>query len=168
MKKFVAGWRLIYTRPNHERKVQSRLTEKKIECFLPTRKVLKEWHDRKKYVDEPLFPSYIFIYLNDMQDYYEGMNMDGCLYYVRSGKEIATVPDEIVNNIRLVNNESHDIQVTSDQYGVGRQLVINKGVLTGLACEVVKVNNKEMLLVRVDLLSRSLLVSMHAEHLMVV
>jgi hypothetical protein len=47
-------------------------------------------------------------------------------------------------------------------------MVIGKGPLTGLSCEVVKYNNKEMLLVRVDLLQRNVLVTLPVEHLMTV
>src|SRR4051812_19040982 len=101
MKEFNTGWYLIYTRPRHEKKVHARLSELKIKSFLPTHKILRNWQDRRKYIEVPLFPSYVFVYLDDIRNYYVGMDMDGSLYYVRSGKEIARVDDATVNNIRL-------------------------------------------------------------------
>ena len=65
MNNFLKGWYLIYTRPRHEKKVFLQLTEMKVRSLLPTTKKLRTWHDRKKYIDEPLFPSYIFVYLED-------------------------------------------------------------------------------------------------------
>jgi len=47
------------------------------------------WHDRRKYVDEPLFPSYVFICLDSMQAYYEGLDAEGVPCYVKIGKEMA-------------------------------------------------------------------------------
>jgi len=45
-------------------------------------------------------------------------------------------------------------------------MVIREGPLTGLTCEVVEHNCKQMLLVRVNLLQRNILVSMHAGKVM--
>jgi transcriptional antiterminator RfaH len=165
MNSFNAGWYLIYTKPRHEKKVHMRLIERSIESFLPTRKILRSWHDRKRYVDEPLFPSYIFIYLKDMQNYYEGIDAEGSLYYVRNGKKIAQVDDSVVNNIKLVSNQGKDIEVSDDRFQPGRKLVISKGALTGLSCEVVQFNSHRKLLVRVDLLNRNLLLTLQEDHL---
>lgn len=163
---FHTGWYLIYTKPRHEKKVFQYLRECDIDCFLPTRKVLRVWHDRKKYVDEPLFPSYIFIYLKDRQSYISGIDADGVLYYVRNGKDMARVQESVINNIKVISGQSSFPEVTGERFEPGRKLVINDGALTGLSCEVVNAGNKEMLLVRVDLLKRNILLSVPAEHLM--
>lgn len=166
MKNFQAGWYLIYTKPRHETKVHTRLTELKIETFLPLTKKLRSWHDRRKYVDEPLFPSYIFIYLNDRKTYYEGIDAAGALYYVRTGKEIARVDDAVVNNIKLTSGLFQDIEVSECYFQPGRKLVISQGALTGLSCEVIQSDNKQKILVRVDLLQRNILLSLPEEQLM--
>jgi len=151
--------------PRHEKKVHTRLTEMSINAFLPTRKVLRAWHDRKKYIDEPLFPSYVFVFLNDLQNYYDGLNADGSLYYVKTGKEIARVNENVVNNIKLVATRSNDIEVSDQRFQPGQKLVINKGILTGLSCEVVKVSNGKKLLVRIELIQRNLLLTLSGEYL---
>jgi transcriptional antiterminator RfaH len=168
MNKFFTGWYLIYTKPRHERKVHARLSEKNITSFLPTQKVLRVWHDRKKYVDEPLFPSYLFIYLQDMQNYYDGMDSEGALYYVRTGREIALVSETVINNIRLITDDKRDVEVSNDYFQPGRRLVVNQGALTGLSCEVVEVKSKQKLLVRVDLLQRNILLTLPSECLMAI
>jgi transcription antitermination factor NusG len=165
MSKFISGWYVIYTKPRHEKKVFTQLAERSITTFLPTRKVLRNWHDRKKYVDEPLFPSYIFIYLNDMRNYYEGINTDGTLYYVKTGKEIARINETVVNNIKLATSQTKDIEVSDRSFQPGQQLVINKGILAGLLCEVVRVDSKKKLLVRVEFLRRNLLISLSEDNL---
>jgi len=55
-------WYALYTRPRFEKKVDLQLKELKIESYLPIRTVTKYWSDRKKRIDEPLFPSYIFVF----------------------------------------------------------------------------------------------------------
>ena len=166
MNKFHSGWYLIYTKPRHEKKLHAYLAERNINSFFPTRKILRSWHDRKKYVDEPLFPSYLFIYLNNMQSYYEGIDADGALYYVRVGKEIARVSESLVNDIKLIADRAGDIEICPNGFQRGERLVIAQGALTGLSCEIVEFNGKKRVLVRVDLLQRNILMTLPAEHLM--
>ena len=162
---FVSGWYLIYTRPRHEKKVHAQLTDNLIDSFLPTRKTLRTWHDRKKYIDEPLFPSYVFVRLESRQSFHTGMDTDGYLYYVRTGKEIARVKDSVVDSIKLIMSRNQEIEVSDRCFQAGQQMVIREGALTGLPCEVVRWNNKKKLLVRVDLLQRSLLLNVPEDFL---
>lgn len=166
MSQFKAGWYLLYTKPRHEKKVYARLLERNINTFLPLTKRLRSWHDRKKYIDEPLFPSYVFIYLNDMQNFYEGIDAEGALYYVKMGNSMARVNESVVNNIRIVTDKAPDIEVSGSRFQSGRKLVISQGALTGLSCEIVNCDKKERILVRVDLLQRNILLSLPEDHLL--
>lgn len=166
MSKFSSGWYLIYTRPKHEKKVHTGLTDKKVTSFLPTKKSLRTWNDRRKYIDEPLFPSYVFIYLRDMRDYYCGTDVAGALYYVKTGREIARVSDTVVNDIKLASTHTSEIEVSDFYFKPGHQVVISQGALTGLTCEVVRYNNNRKLLIRVELLKRNLLLTMPEEYLL--
>jgi transcriptional antiterminator RfaH len=165
MNSFYAAWYLIYTKPNHERKVHSYLIEREIKSLLPTRKAIKVWRDRKKYVEQPLFPSYVFVYLRDMQNYYEGIEAEGSLYYVKTGKEMARVDEAVVNNIMLVTQRAKELEVSASRFCPGRKFVISKGALTGLSCELVEFNNFKKVLVRVDFLQRNLLLALPDEYL---
>jgi transcriptional antiterminator RfaH len=165
---FRTGWYVIYTKPYHEKKVHDRLTEKKIETFLPTRKTLRTWHDRRKFIDEPLFPSYLFIHLNSMQEYYEGMDARGVLNYVRTGKEIAQVSDSVVQSIKLVTNQASELEISDNRFQPGKRLVINQGSLAGLSCEVVENCGRCRILVRVDLLQRHILIKLPENYLLAI
>lgn len=153
------GWCLIYTKPRQEKKVHIRLTEMNINSFLPTRKEFRVWHDRKKYINVPLFPSYVFIYIENIYNYYSGINVDGALYYVRTGKEIACVSEVVINSIKLLSDSSQDIEVSEKKFDVGQKMIISEGPLTGLSCEIVRFNSMEKLLVRVELLQRNILLT---------
>lgn len=163
---FCSGWYLIYTKPHHERKVHGILTEQDIHSFLPTKKILRILRDRRKYVDVPLFPSYLFIYLEDIQSYYKGMDAEGALYYVRTGKEIARVSESVVNNIRLLVDKGKEIEVSTDNFLPGQHLLIRQGPLTGLSCEMIQLSGRQKILVRVQLLQRNLLIALPPDQLM--
>lgn len=162
---FYSGWYLIYTRPLHEKKVHSQLNGLSIRSFLPTTKVLKTFRQKKKFVDQPMFPSYVFIYLENMQQYYYGIDLDGALHYVKVGKDIVRVNNDVVDNIKLVTDRADEVEVCESHFQPGQKLVISEGPLTGLSCEVVDHNHKRRLLVRVDLLQRHLLLTLPTEHL---
>jgi len=164
MNKFHAGWYLFYTRPRHEKKVLSGLAKMEINSFLPTKKSIRNWHDRKKIIDEPLFPSYVFIYFQSTRDYFTGLGIEGVLYCVRSGKELARVNESVINNIRLVTEQDSEVEVSSERFRPGQRMVIREGALTGLFGEMVQCNGHQKILIRVQLLQRSLLVTLPSEY----
>lgn len=155
--KVVPGWYLIYTKPKHERKVAHQLKEKNVSYFLPETKVLRKWSDRNKIIDVPLFPSYIFVSIDKLEDYYIGLECEGVLYYVRFGKEMAKVQENVINGLKLVTNDGENVEVTSETFQAGQKYIIQHGVFSGLPCEVVDYKSKKKILVRIQLLNRSVL-----------
>ena len=60
-------WYAIYVRPRWEKKVAEILTRKKIQNYCPLNKVTRQWSDRKKIVQEPLFTSYVFVRVSQFE-----------------------------------------------------------------------------------------------------
>lgn len=58
-------WYAVYTRPRWEKKVHQLLSEKGLESYCPLNKVKRQWSDRIKTVEEPLFKSYVFVRISD-------------------------------------------------------------------------------------------------------
>ncbi|MEY4660481.1 MAG: hypothetical protein RLZZ42_433, partial [Bacteroidota bacterium] len=58
-------WFAVYTRSRCEKKVAQMLTKRGIVNYCPLNKKLRQWSDRKKYIFEPLFPSYVFVYIEE-------------------------------------------------------------------------------------------------------
>jgi transcription antitermination factor NusG len=61
------AWYVLYTKPRNEKKVAQLLTDKGVEVYCPVREEIRQWSDRKKKILEPVFRSYIFVFLNDYQ-----------------------------------------------------------------------------------------------------
>ncbi len=55
------SWFVLYTSARAEKRVEERLVQMGIECYLPIHIVKKKWSDRVKVVELPLFKSYIFV-----------------------------------------------------------------------------------------------------------
>ena len=165
MTSFVPGWYLIYTKPRHEKKIVTRITERALECYSPTQKKLRNWRGRMQMVDMPLFPCYIFIYLHQLKDYFTALGIEGVLSFVRFGKQIAKVADVIVANLKVMVNEDTEIEVSYDYFQKGDQLLIKEGPLAGHTCEVVTHKGKRKMLVRVELLNGNVIVDLATSQL---
>lgn len=160
MKNLNQNWNLIYTRPSQENKVADQLSERGITFFLPKVRTVRQWHDRKKVVNTSLFPSYIFIQLNDKYDYYKCTKLDGFCYFVKFGDQLAHVSQKIIDDIDLIVNKGKSVEVSSNPIKPKQQMIITQGSLRGLSCEVVKCNGKQKICVHVNLFNRSILADM--------
>lgn len=165
MNTFTSGWYLVYTRPRQENKVVNYLSQKQINHFLPKVKTVRQWHDRKKVVNMPLFPSYVFVNLSSEKDFYNVLNVDGVCSYVKHCNKAVIVPDNILLQMDLFVQNGEQISVSEYCFQAGQNLQIENGSLTGLSCEVVQFDGKDKILVRVDLLNRNLLVDLPLKYL---
>lgn len=162
---FNPGWFVIYTRPQHEKKVQADLIKRGLQTFLPCINTLRNWADRKKYVNTPLFPSYIFVYLESNQDYFMSLEAPGALYLLRSGKELAKVSPDVIEDIRVLLQMSYNVEVTTQRFKPGEQLLIQQGAFAGYHCEFVESNGFYKAIVRLNFMQRCLLVSLPEEYM---
>jgi transcription antitermination factor NusG len=166
MNYFNSGWYVVYTRPKQERKVAKYLEQKKIHHYLPTISKVSHWHDRKKLITTPLFPSYIFVMLKQMKEYYDVMNENsGFLYYVKSGGTNARVDEKIIEGIRLILDNTVNVECSTDYIQPGRDIVIRYGPFKGLNCQVIEHNNQQKVLVTVHLLNRYVVATLPVEYL---
>ena len=58
-------WFALYTKPRNEKKVAENLAAIGIEVYCPIVTTLKQWSDRKKKVESPLIPSYVFVKIEE-------------------------------------------------------------------------------------------------------
>lgn len=157
---FKNGWYLIYTRPRQERKVFRELNDLSIPCFLPETQTVKQWNDRMKKQTIPLFPSYVFLNLDNLENYYRAMDVNGFVTYVRFGKHLAIAREETIEDIRLLVDHSRELTVFSGYYKSGQMVNIQNGPLAGRTFEVVEHRRKNVIILRVNLLNQFVLASL--------
>lgn len=145
-------WHVLYVRHRHEKKVELLLKDKNIDVFLPIVKYINIWSDRKKRVYKPLFTNYVFVRPNSKNDFYRALSTKGVIKYVRFGSEYALVrAREIFQIKQLLNLDGiSEVEITTDTPRKGQKMKINYGQLHGMDCEVIKVNNKSKIFVKVE------------------
>ena len=147
-------WLALYTRSRHEKLVDRELAKKGIESFLPLRKVVRNWSDRKKIIEEPLFKSYLFVRIpwNKRLDV---LNTVGAVRFVGPRPaEALEVPEKELEAIRRFVAE--DIQVDPFPYlKEGERVYVRSGPFKGAEGFVVRKDNHCRLIISLDLLMQS-------------
>lgn len=149
-------WYAIYTRANGEKKLFENLQEKNIECYLPTRKVIKVWSDRKKWVEEPLFKCYIFVKVS-YREFFNVLNTPGAVCYVSFGGRAQSIPEYQITNIRnFLFQCDHEVTLTYERIQKGVSVEVLHGSLKGIKGEVTNIYGQSRLVIRIDSLNCSL------------
>ena len=92
-------WYACYTRARHEKKVDGLLRQRGVESFLPLVSRQSQWHDRKKTVARPLFPSYVFA-RSTLDALGLALSTPGVATVVRTAGEPTPIPDQEIENVR--------------------------------------------------------------------
>lgn len=144
------SWYAVYTKPNRESKIMAMLTEQKVECYLPLRKTLRQWSDRKKWIDEPLFRCYLFVRVSYIE-YFTVLDSPGIVGYVSFGGKAQTIPESQIQSIKtLVANVENEFILTHDRIAKGALAEVLSGPLKGVQGEIVEICGQSRLLIRVD------------------
>ena len=92
-------WLAGYTRSHYEHKVRNFYQQRGWEVFLPTYRSWRRWSDRRKLLDLPLFPSYVFVRLREA-DRYRAVQAPGFLWFVTQDHRPAIVNGQELQAIR--------------------------------------------------------------------
>jgi len=148
-------WYAVYTKSRHEKVAEATLKSRGVTAFLPLREVLSQWKDRKKVINVPLFPSYLFVRigLGDIQNviYTKGvLRLVGC-----NGTPVSVPTEQIEAIMKVVQNK-----LKYDPYpylGIGRDVMIKRGPLQGVVGKIIdkKKSSKHTVVISIDLIKRS-------------
>ena len=89
-------WHVVYTRSRTEKKVCDELTINNIECFLPLQKKLRQWKDRKKWVEMPLMSGYCFVHVS-RKEYDKVLQTNNVVCYITFEGKAAAIPDKQID-----------------------------------------------------------------------
>jgi len=146
-------WFALRLRSNYERIAASHLRERGYVEFAPSYKVERRWSDRKKLLDQFLFPGYLFCRF-DPNDRLPVLTVPGVVDVVGFGKMPEHIPDGEIERVRRMVDSG--LFVTPHPYvQVGQAVLIERGPLSGIEGILEEVKGKTRLIVSVNLLRRS-------------
>ncbi len=146
-------WYAVHTRSRHEKQVDLFLSERGIETFLPLVHTLSRRRDRKKYVDIPLFPGYLFVCIEKVR-LYDIKYTRGVTRIIGTDLDAPTpIPDKQVLDIKSIMER----EVKLDPFPYlkkGRMVRVKSGPLKGMEGILIERKGHYKLVIRIDLLQK--------------
>lgn len=151
-------WFAVYTKSRHEKKSMDLLIAKGIEAYVPLRRVLKQWSDRKKWVEEPMMRSYCFVRVMEGQ-YQQVLNTPGVVRYVYFSGKPAPIPNRQIDILKAVAGAEVEAEVVTGNFEPGMHVRVMAGPLAGIEGELISVSGKKKVVIRIDHLEQMITVS---------
>src|SRR2546430_9454924 len=154
-------WYAIQTRSRHEKMVARQLEGQGIIGFLPIVSKIQKWSDRRKIVDLPLFPGYVFVRVAATpEDRIQVLKISGVVNFVGPHGQATPIPEGQINAVKALTGG--EVPFTPHEYlKVGQRARVRGGSLDGVEGILVAQKGTRSLVISIEPIQRSL--SIHIE-----
>lgn len=155
-------WIAVYTKSRFEKVAKEQLEKNNITTYLPLIRVKRRWSDRMKWVEVPLFNSYLFVQIELKNQIYV-LQTTGVHHIVKFHDEIAVIPEKQIESIRLMVEGGYDLEA-GDYFSVGDEAEIIVGPMRGVQGIVSRVDGDEKFILKIDAIQHA--ISVHVDRKM--
>lgn len=148
------AWFVIHTKSNTEKRVADDLRKRNITVYCPLITEKRNWSDRVKLVENPLFRSYCFVQIHENERNLV-FGVPGVVGYLHWLKKPAVVRDEEIEVIKKFLNDFDHAAIQIQQYSVSDKVRINSGVFMEQEGHVIAQQGKKVV-VRLESLGVSI------------
>ena len=134
-------WYAVYTKPRWEKKVAESLMKNRLESYCPLNRVVRQWSDRKKVIEEPLFNSYVFTRLLPSEQTLV-RQINGVVNFVYWLGRPAIIRAEEIQVIRDFLHQYQNVKLEKAPIHIDDDVQIIQGPLVEMIGKVVSVNHK--------------------------
>jgi len=153
---FECCWYAAHTSPRHEKRVAQRLEGNRVQYFLPLYQSVRRWKDRRKEIELPLFPGYIFVHVA-LRDRLQVLRLPGVVQFVSFGGKPAVLPSAEIESLR--DGLIRGLRAEPHPYlKVGRRVRVHSGPMSGMEGILVRRREKFRVVLSIDLIQRSVAV----------
>ncbi len=151
-----AHWYALYTVTRHEKVVARQLEERRVETFLPLYRCWRRWKDRRKAVESPLFPSYVFVRIAP-QERIRVLQVPGAVHFVGFQGKLAPLPEHEIDSLRRgLEDQAH--AEPHPYLRIGRLVRVKRGPLCGVEGILSRKNERSRIVISIDAIMRSVAV----------
>ncbi|MBM4434914.1 MAG: UpxY family transcription antiterminator [Chloroflexi bacterium] len=152
-------WYALKTRSRHEKRVRDQLLQRDIDTFLPLCETWRQWKDRKKKVELPLFPGYCFARF-PLIERFRVLNVLGVADLVSiNGRSEPVHEDELRAIQHLVSTKLHFDPHPFLEEGMDVEVI--RGPLAGVRGKLLRKDRVTRLVLAVTLVRQSAVVEIH-------
>jgi transcription antitermination factor NusG len=153
-------WYVAQTRSRHEKLVSRQVANRGMECFLPLYRSMRQWKDRRKEVELPLFPGYVFAKLTS-QERRPVLEVPGVVRFVSCGPNPASLPEDEMEALR--NGLEQRVFAQPHAYlQLGCKVRIVRGPMAGAQGLLVRKRDRIRVVISIDVIMRSIAVEVDA------
>jgi len=148
-------WYAVHTRSHFEKKLAADLAAKRMETYLPVFEELHQWKDRRKRVQVPIFPGYVFAWFSDCsRTRLEIHRSPGAVRILSQGERPEPIPEDEIESIRRLL-AARVYCFPHPFLREGDWVRVTRGPLRDLQGLLVRVKNQTRLVISIALLSQS-------------
>jgi transcription antitermination factor NusG len=156
-------WFAVYVRSRHEARVAKHFKDREIEFFLPQYKEERKWSDRKVEIELPLFPGYLFVRLRrSLETLLRVVEVPGVITIVGRGSSPEALEDAEIEQLQTAMSQGKDPRPHAFLQ-VGDPVMIMRGPLGGQAGTLIRMNNKNRVVLKLDLIQKAMSVEVDAD-----
>ena len=154
-------WYAVFSRSRHEKIVATALTNTGVTTFLPLVSEMHSWSDRRKLVDVPLFPGYVFVQIpNTAEAKLHVLKTSGVAQFVGNRHGAVSIPDREISDVRVLLEQK--ISCSPHPFlQLGQRVRIRGGSMDGVEGILVGCDSASKLVISIELIQRSLAVSVY-------
>jgi transcription antitermination factor NusG len=155
-------WYAIHSRSNFEKRIVRELERKGVHAYLPAYEEIHQWKDRKKRVDLPLFPGYVFAHFTDgPATRLHILQTAGVVRILGHGSGIEPVPESQIDAVRTILRSGAAYSV-HPLLRKGVRVRVVRGTLCGLEGVLARIKKQSRLIVSIPLLNQSVATEVNA------
>ncbi len=147
------SWYALYTRPRHEKKVFDQLLEKDIKAFLPVQRELRQWKDRRKWIEAPLFSGYVFVNI-ELKNKIYALETRGVVRMIGFGGQPTQIPDWQIEQLEQVIGSGEELRL-ENYLKAGDYVEVTDGPLTGVRGFLREVRGESRVAILIDGINQS-------------
>ena len=140
------NWYVVYTKPKWEKKVAERLNEIGVVAYCPLVAKERQWSDRKKVVNVPLFNSYIFVQIEE-QERNRVFEIPGAARYLFWLGKPAMVKDSEIETIQNWLSAPATYEVSLDEWKKGDKIVLESGPFVSQSAIIQEVKQNHYIMI---------------------
>lgn len=153
------NWYAIYVRSRSEKKVAIEFEHSGIDAYLPIITRLKQWSDRRKKVEEPLFRSYVFVHISE-QEFFKVKSVFGFVKFISFEGKAVIVPEQQIYAIKKYLSETEIANIEDfSEFTEGQIVRVKQGQMEGLIGRLVSIRNKNRLLIHIEAIGKTIAVN---------
>jgi transcription antitermination factor NusG len=157
-------WFALYVRTRRERAVETALTEKGYETYLPMMSETRCYGNKKRNAEIPCFPSYLFCRVNPV-DRLPVMTTPDVYSMVRRGTSLESIPDSELDALKIMISSRSPLE-RYPHLTTGDRVCITRGPLAGIEGVLLRVGNSQRVAVSIGLLRRSISAEVDSDDIM--